>query len=93
MEVRRSNAQKLIRSGCTIAVSTDNYLGSAPEIRREPKLDNQEAGIGTIVAIEGLVELGMTPSEAIKAATKNGALACRASTSSARWPRGSSPTF
>jgi imidazolonepropionase-like amidohydrolase len=77
LELRRANSQKLIQSGCTIAVSTDNYLGSAPEFRREPKLDNQEAGIGTIVAIEGLVELGLTPSEAITAATKNGALACR----------------
>ncbi len=77
MELRRSNAQKLIRSGCTIVPSTDNYLGSAPEFRREPKLENQEAGIGTIIAIEGLVELGMTPSEAITAATKYGAVACR----------------
>ena len=34
-------------------------------------------GIGTILAIEGLVELGMTPSQAIVAATKNGAIACR----------------
>ena len=33
--------------------------------------------MGTITAIEGLVELGMTPSQAIVAATKNGALACR----------------
>ncbi len=54
MELRRSNAQKLIRSGCTIVPSTDNYLGSAPEFRREPKLENQEDGIGTIIAIEGL---------------------------------------
>ncbi len=29
-------------------------------------------------AIEGLVELGMTPSEAIVAATKHGAMACKA---------------
>ncbi len=31
---------------------------------------------GTIYAIEGLVELGMTPSQAIVSATKNGAIAC-----------------
>jgi len=33
--------------------------------------------MGTILAIEGLVELGMTPAQAITAATKNGAVACR----------------
>ena len=33
------------------------------------------SGTGTILAIEGLVELGMTPAEAIVAGTKNGALA------------------
>jgi cytosine/adenosine deaminase-related metal-dependent hydrolase len=34
--------------------------------------------VGSIAAIEGLVELGMTPSQAIVAATKNGARACKA---------------
>jgi len=77
MEVRRRNAEKLIRAGCVTTPSTDNYLGSAPEFRREPKKANQEAGIGTIIAIEGLVELGMTPMEAITAATLNGARASR----------------
>ena len=33
--------------------------------------------MGTILAIEGLVELGMTPSQALVAGAKNGALACR----------------
>ena len=33
--------------------------------------------MGTILAIEGLVELGMTPAQAIVAGTKNGAIACR----------------
>jgi imidazolonepropionase-like amidohydrolase len=32
-------------------------------------------GTATLAAIEGLVELGMTPSQAIVAATKNGAIA------------------
>jgi imidazolonepropionase-like amidohydrolase len=32
-------------------------------------------GTGTLAAIEGLVELGMTPSQAIVSATKNGAIA------------------
>jgi imidazolonepropionase-like amidohydrolase len=78
LEARRANAQKLIQSGCFITVSTDNYLGSAPEFRREPKPDHQEAGTGTLAAIEGMVELGMMPAQAIVAATKNGAVACRA---------------
>jgi cytosine/adenosine deaminase-related metal-dependent hydrolase len=56
---------------------TDSYWGAAPEFAREPKPETQNHGIGTILAIEGLVELGMTPSQAIVAATKNGAIACR----------------
>ena len=50
----------------------------APELARKPKPENQDHGIGSIIAIEGLVELGMTPAEAIVAATKNGAMACNA---------------
>jgi imidazolonepropionase-like amidohydrolase len=75
MEMRRRNAEKLIAGGCISTVGTDNYLGNAPEFRRSPKPENQEAGIGTIIGIEGLVELGMTPSEALVAATRNGAIA------------------
>jgi imidazolonepropionase-like amidohydrolase len=77
LEVRRKNAQKLIQGGCTVTIATDNYLGTAPEFRREPKAENQEAGIGSIIAIEGLVELGMTPMQAIVAGTRNGALATK----------------
>ncbi len=77
LEVRRRNAQKLIQAGCAVTVGTDNYWGSAPELSREPKPENQNHGIGTIIGIEGLVELGMTPAQAITAATRNGALACR----------------
>lgn len=77
MEMRRRNAQKLIQGGCITTVGTDNYLGTAPEFRREPKPENQEAGMGTIIAIEGLVELGMTPAQAIVAATRNGAIAAK----------------
>jgi len=77
IETRRANAQKLIQAGCVVTPSTDNYLGAAPEFRREPKPDWGEAGTGSIAAIEGLVELGMTPAQAIVAATKNGAIACR----------------
>jgi hypothetical protein len=58
-----------------VTISTDNYQGRAPEFRKEPKPEHQEAGIGSILAIEGLVELGMTEMEAIVAATRNGAIA------------------
>ncbi len=54
IETRRRNAQKLIERGCVVTIGTDNYLGSAPEFRRTPKRENQEAGIGSIIAIEGL---------------------------------------
>jgi imidazolonepropionase-like amidohydrolase len=77
LEVRRRNAQKLIQAGCTVTVGTDNYWGAASELAREPKPEHQNHGIGTIIGIEGLVELGMTPAQAIVAATRNGALACR----------------
>ncbi len=78
LETRRRNAQKLIRSGCVVTPGTDSYWGSAPEFARERKPEAQDHGTGTILAIEGLVELGMTPAEAIVAGTKNGAIACRA---------------
>ncbi|MFV1987841.1 MAG: amidohydrolase family protein, partial [Gemmatimonadota bacterium] len=75
IEMRRLNAEKLIAGGCIVTVGTDNYAGVAPEFAREAKPIWQEPGIGTLLAIEGLVELGMTPSDAIVAATRNGALA------------------
>lgn len=77
LETRRRNAQALIRSGVLLTPGTDSYWGAAPEFAREPKPETQDHGIGTILAIEGLVELGMTPSQAIVSATKNGAMACR----------------
>lgn len=77
LETRRANAKKLIQAGCTLTVGTDSYWGAAPELAREPKPENQDHGMGTIFAIEGLVELGMTPAQAIVSGTKNGAIACR----------------
>ena len=76
-QIERENAQRLIQAGCRVTIATDNYQGRAPEFRRETKAEIQEAGIGSIIAIEGLVELGMTPMQAIVAGTKNGAIACR----------------
>jgi imidazolonepropionase-like amidohydrolase len=77
MEMRRRNAQKLIAAGAVITVGTDNYWAAAPELTRTPKPETQDHGIGTILAIEGLVELGMTPAQALIAATRNGAIASR----------------
>jgi len=58
-----------------VTVGTDNYWAAAAELSRTPKPENQDHGIGTIIGIEGLVELGMTPMQALVAATKNGAFA------------------
>jgi imidazolonepropionase-like amidohydrolase len=77
LESRRRNAQKLIRGGAIVTPGTDSYWAAAPELSRTSKPIDQDHGIGTILAIEGLVELGMTPAQAIVAATKNGAIAAR----------------
>jgi hypothetical protein len=77
LESRRANAQALIRAGCAVTPGTDSYWAAAPELTRTPKFEEQDHGIGTIMAIEGLVELGMTPSQAIVAGTRNGASAAR----------------
>ena len=74
--LRRANAEKLIKGGCITTPSTDTYLSSAPEFLRTPRVDlHAMPGTATLAAIEGLVELGMTTSQAIVAATKNGAIA------------------
>ncbi|MGE5244134.1 MAG: amidohydrolase family protein [Betaproteobacteria bacterium] len=77
LELRRRSAEKLVRAGAVVTVGTDSYWAAAPELTRMPKPPNQDHGTGTILAIEGLVELGMTPSQAIVSATKNGAIASR----------------
>ena len=74
-DIQRRNAERLIKAGCRVTPATDSFLGDAPEFRRMPKSAELEPGSGTILAIEGLVELGMTPMQAIVAATKNGAAA------------------
>ena len=73
MEMRRLNAKKLIAAGAMVTIGTDNYWAAAAELARAPKPETQDHGIGTILGIEGLVELGMTPMQALVAATKNGA--------------------
>ena len=63
------------KAAAASTLGTDNYRSAAPEFARAPKPDWQDPGSGTIYAIEGLVELGMTPGQAIVAATRNGAMA------------------
>jgi imidazolonepropionase-like amidohydrolase len=78
LQMRRKNAQKLIAAGAVVTIGTDNYWAAAPEFTRGgTKPDTQNHGIGSIIAIEGLVELGMTPAQAIVAATRNGAIASK----------------
>jgi imidazolonepropionase-like amidohydrolase len=78
LQMRRRNAEKLIKAGAVVTIGTDNYWAAAPEFTRGgTKPDAQNHGIGSIIAIEGLVELGMTPAQAIVAATRNGAIASR----------------
>lgn len=78
LQMRRKNAQKLIAAGAVVTIGTDNYWAAAPEFTRGgTKPDTQNHGIGTIIGIEGLVELGMPPAQAIVAATRNGAIASR----------------
>jgi imidazolonepropionase-like amidohydrolase len=78
LQMRRKNAQKLIAAGAVVTIGTDNYWAAAPEFTRGGvKPDTQNHGLGSIIAIEGLVELGMTPAQAIVAATRNGAIASR----------------
>ena len=77
LESRRRNAIKLIRAGAIVTVGTDSYWAAASELSRTPKPENQDHGNGTIAALEGLVELGMSPAQAIVAGTRNGAIASR----------------
>jgi imidazolonepropionase-like amidohydrolase len=72
-DIQRRNAVRLIAAGCKVTPATDSYLGDAPEFRRTAKTAELEPGSGTVLAIEGFVELGMTPMQAIVAATANGA--------------------
>lgn len=74
-DIQYRNALKLIAAGCKATPATDSFLGDAPEFRRVEKTGELEPGSGTIRAIEGFVELGMTPMQALVAATEHGAAA------------------
>ena len=55
MQVRRTNAEKLIRAGCVTTPSTDTYLRGAPEFLRTPRDDyHAMPGTGTLAAIDVL---------------------------------------
>ena len=76
LEMRRKNAQKLIAAGAVVTLGHRQLLGrgaGARRARRSPRRRTTASARSS--AIEGLVELGMTPMQAIVAATKNGALA------------------
>lgn len=74
----RENAMRIVKSGCLITTATDNAMGSPPEFSRTPNAwQPRQPGPGTLASIESLVEFGMTPLEAIVAATRNGARALR----------------
>ncbi|MDT9600204.1 amidohydrolase family protein [Sphingosinicella rhizophila] len=75
VDVWTRNQKRLIEGGCKIAVATDSTPGSFEDITGAAGSMFADMGHGTVLAIEGLVKLGMSPREAIVAATKNGALA------------------
>ena len=77
LEWRRKNAIALMQAGALVTPGTDSYWAAAPELTRTPKVPDQDHGIGTLMAIEGFVELGFTPMQAIVAGTRNGAVAAR----------------
>jgi imidazolonepropionase-like amidohydrolase len=93
LESRRANAQKLIRAGAIVTPGTDSYWAAAPELTRTPKPIDQDHGIGTLLAIEGFVELGMTPAQALVAATGTAPSLRGGSPISARLNRASSRTW
>jgi imidazolonepropionase-like amidohydrolase len=77
----RTNIKKLIDAGCIMTIGSDNFAGASGEFRKGGKesdavgLEWRQLGDSTLRGIEGLVELGMTPMQAIQTATVNGALA------------------
>lgn len=76
--VFRDNAEKILKTNCILTTATDNTMGWAPEFSRNPnQWRAREPGLGTLASIEGLVELGLSPSQAITAGTKNGAIALK----------------
>ncbi|HET9514441.1 MAG TPA: amidohydrolase family protein, partial [Gemmatimonadales bacterium] len=66
---QRLNAESLIRDGCLVAVASD-------EVVALPGAKSRRAfGEQFLDGVEGLVELGMTPGDALVSATRNAAAA------------------
>jgi imidazolonepropionase-like amidohydrolase len=78
----RENAQKLIAAGCTVSTASDTLTLPPDGVMRgdEPyaKTYYHAPGAATLDAVEGLVEVGLTPMAALQAATINGAVAAGA---------------
>ncbi|MDO5609450.1 MAG: amidohydrolase family protein [Pseudomonadota bacterium] len=75
-QVFRDNAIKIMATDCIITTATDNSMGRPPELVEKPnQWRAREPGLGTLAAVEVLVELGMSPIQAITAGTRNGAIA------------------
>ncbi len=78
----RGNATKLITHGCRISTATDTLTLPPPMVMRgdEPytKTYYHSPGTATLDAMVGLVEVGLSPLQAITAATMNGAIAAGA---------------
>lgn len=66
---QRVNAESLIRGGCVVAVGSDEVV-ALPGAKR-----SRAFGERFLDGVEGLVELGMTPGDALVSATRNGAAA------------------
>src|SRR5262249_30585628 len=79
IEYQRANTAALLKVGCRLAISSDSLAASSTEFRQGqgslPRF--ARPGVATLLAIEGLVELGATPMQALLAGTRNGAQATR----------------
>lgn len=74
--VMRASAEQIVKTSCPITTATDNQVAQAIEFSRDPnQWGMRQPGVGTLAAIEALVEFGMTPSQAIVAGTRTGAQA------------------
>jgi imidazolonepropionase-like amidohydrolase len=79
----RVNGIRLIEAGCRISTASDTLTLPPPDLTRgdEPYVYFHlvhAPGEGTLRSIEGLVEAGMSPMDALVSATKHGAMASHA---------------
>jgi imidazolonepropionase-like amidohydrolase len=78
----RANAMKMIAAGCRVSTASDTLSHPPRDVMRgnEPYAERffYYPGEGTLRSIEGLVEVGMSPMDALVSATKHGAMASHA---------------